>query len=248
MTLSLCPPANLHQHLERHEINYLQFSFRWFNNLLMREMPLGCTVRLWDTLHAEQDGFSHFVLYVCAAFLKHFSQNLMAQRDFQVSFETCETGIWYTVQCYHYCFFLAQKISHASEWLCLTPSLCVCVCVQGLMLLLQNLPTSNWSNSDISMLVAEAFRLKFIFADAPNHLQAAKKWGRAAGDQELLQSQRSLGCATPGTDDDAWLGSGQRYVVVGTIGSRRWSWGLTSKYCVLNVGMTRKCPGVVSQR
>ncbi|KAK3884867.1 hypothetical protein Pcinc_010886 [Petrolisthes cinctipes] len=120
--------ANLHQHLDRQEINYLQFSFRWFNNLLMREMPLGCTVRLWDTLHAEQDGFSHFVLYVCAAFLKHFSQNLMAQRDFQ-----------------------------------------------GLMLLLQNLPTSNWSSSDISMLVAEAFRLKFIFADAPNHLQAAKK-------------------------------------------------------------------------
>lgn len=85
LSLSLYPPANLHQHLERHEINYLQFSFRWFNNLLMREMPLGCTVRLWDTLHAEQDGFSHFVLYVCAAFLKHFSQNLMAQRDFQVS-------------------------------------------------------------------------------------------------------------------------------------------------------------------
>lgn len=76
--------VSLHCHLERHEIDYLQFSFRWFNNLLMRELPLGCTVRLWDTLHAEPDGFSHFVLYVCAAFLKHFSQHLMAQRDFQV--------------------------------------------------------------------------------------------------------------------------------------------------------------------
>ncbi|XP_042238342.1 TBC1 domain family member 22B-like isoform X3 [Homarus americanus] len=120
--------VSLHQHLERHEIDYLQFSFRWFNNLLMREMPLGCTVRLWDTLHAEPDGFSHFVLYVCAAFLKYFSQHLMAQRDFQ-----------------------------------------------GLMLLLQNLPTSSWSDSEISLLVAEAFRLKYMFADAPNHLQASKK-------------------------------------------------------------------------
>ncbi|KAG0726898.1 TBC1 domain family member 22B [Chionoecetes opilio] len=77
--------VNLHQHLARQEIDYLQFSFRWFNNLLMREMPLGCTVRLWDTLHAEPDGFSHFVLYVCAAFLTYFSHHLMAQRDFQVS-------------------------------------------------------------------------------------------------------------------------------------------------------------------
>lgn len=39
------------------------------------------------------------------------------------------------------------------------------------MLLLQNLPTQNWTNSHISLLVAEAYRLKFMFADAPNHLQ-----------------------------------------------------------------------------
>ncbi|XP_045124049.1 TBC1 domain family member 22B-like isoform X2 [Portunus trituberculatus] len=120
--------VNLHQHLARQEIDYLQFSFRWFNNLLMREMPLGCTVRLWDTLHAEPDGFSHFVLYVCAAFLTYFSPHLMNQRDFQ-----------------------------------------------GLMLLLQNLPTSSWSDTEISLLVAEAFRLKYTFADAPNHLQAPRK-------------------------------------------------------------------------
>jgi len=120
--------AVLHQHLEKHEIDYLQFCFRWFNNLLMRELPLRCTVRLWDTLHAEPDGFSHFVLYVCAAFLKYFSQKLMEQKDFQ-----------------------------------------------GLMLLLQNLPTRDWTDSEISMVVAEAFRLKYVFADAPNHLQGNKK-------------------------------------------------------------------------
>lgn len=120
--------AVLHEHLEKHEIDYLQFSFRWFNNLLMRELPLRCTVRLWDTLHAEPDGFSHFVLYVSAAFLKYFSQKLMAQKDFQ-----------------------------------------------GLMLLLQNLPTNNWTDSEISMVVAEAFRLKYVFADAPKHLQGNKK-------------------------------------------------------------------------
>jgi len=41
--------ATLHAHLERHHIEYLQFAFRWMNNLLMREMPLHCVIRLWDT-------------------------------------------------------------------------------------------------------------------------------------------------------------------------------------------------------
>ncbi|XP_078006647.1 TBC1 domain family member 22A [Phascolarctos cinereus] len=39
----------VHRHLDQHEVKYLQFAFRWMNNLLMREMPLRCTVRLWDT-------------------------------------------------------------------------------------------------------------------------------------------------------------------------------------------------------
>lgn len=44
------PPAEqVHQHLDQHEVRYLQFAFRWMNNLLMREVPLRCTIRLWDT-------------------------------------------------------------------------------------------------------------------------------------------------------------------------------------------------------
>lgn len=39
----------LHEHLTKNNVEYLQFSFRWMNNLLMRELPLRCTIRLWDT-------------------------------------------------------------------------------------------------------------------------------------------------------------------------------------------------------
>lgn len=39
------------------------------------------------------------------------------------------------------------------------------------MLSLQNLPTLHWSDNEISLLVAEAYRLKYMFDDAPNHLQ-----------------------------------------------------------------------------
>ncbi|CAG9767413.1 unnamed protein product [Ceutorhynchus assimilis] len=113
----------LHKHLKQHNVSYLQFSFRWLNNLLTRELPLRCTIRLWDTYLSENDCFPTFQLYVCAAFLLYWKDDLMRQRDFQ-----------------------------------------------GLLLLLQNLPTQSWTSSQISLLVAEAYKLKVMFADAPNHL------------------------------------------------------------------------------
>lgn len=114
----------LHQHLVQHNVDYLQFSFRWLNNLLTRELPLRCTIRLWDTYLAENDSFALFQLYVSAAFLLYWKQQLLLENDFQ-----------------------------------------------GLMILLQNLPTQNWTGFHIRLLVAEAYRLKVIFADSPNHLQ-----------------------------------------------------------------------------
>lgn len=55
------------------------------NNLLTREIPLRCSIRLWDTYLAESDSFASFQLYVCAAFLLHWRQDLLLERDFQVS-------------------------------------------------------------------------------------------------------------------------------------------------------------------
>uniref|UniRef100_A0A8C9TWE3 TBC1 domain family, member 22a n=1 Tax=Scleropages formosus TaxID=113540 RepID=A0A8C9TWE3_SCLFO len=113
---------SVHRHMQKYEVEYLQFAFRWMNNLLMRELPLRCTIRLWDTYQAEPEGFSHFHLYVCAAFLVRWRKEILEEKDFQ-----------------------------------------------GLMILLQNLPTMHWGNEEISVLLAEAYRLKFAFADAPNH-------------------------------------------------------------------------------
>lgn len=39
----------LYRHLKDQHIEFLQFAFRWMNNLLMRELPVRCTIRLWDT-------------------------------------------------------------------------------------------------------------------------------------------------------------------------------------------------------
>ena len=53
------------------------------NNLLLRELPLTATIRLWDTYLSEPDGFNKFHLYVCAAFLCRWKQDLEQKKDFQ---------------------------------------------------------------------------------------------------------------------------------------------------------------------
>ncbi|VDL74398.1 unnamed protein product [Nippostrongylus brasiliensis] len=115
----------LHMHLEANGIEYLQFSFRWMNNLLMREIPLRATIRLWDTYLSEPDGFSQFHSYVCAAFLRTWSKQLQAERDFQ-----------------------------------------------GIMILLQNLPTQCWGDREICELTADAFSLMSVFDGARRHLSS----------------------------------------------------------------------------
>uniref|UniRef100_A0A183BSZ9 Rab-GAP TBC domain-containing protein n=1 Tax=Globodera pallida TaxID=36090 RepID=A0A183BSZ9_GLOPA len=74
----------LHSHFETNGVEFLQFSFRWMNNLLMREIPLRATIRLWDTYLSERDGFSQFHTYICGAFLRLWSKQLLNERDFQV--------------------------------------------------------------------------------------------------------------------------------------------------------------------
>lgn len=61
----------------------MQFAFRWMNCLLMRELSVRNIVRMWDSYLAEgPDAFSEFHLFVCAAFLDRWSDQL-CKMDFQ---------------------------------------------------------------------------------------------------------------------------------------------------------------------
>ena len=71
-----CPGLNAH--FEEEGVQYMQFAFRWMNCFLMRELPLACVLRLWDTYFAEQRaGFETFHVNVCAVLLKTFEEQLM---------------------------------------------------------------------------------------------------------------------------------------------------------------------------
>jgi len=90
---------SLFHHLEQQGLEFLSFSFRWMNCLLLREFPLHCVIRLWDTYIAEpSEGFSNFHVYVCAVFLIYWSPQLK-QMDFQqlmLFMQKLPTGKWRT--------------------------------------------------------------------------------------------------------------------------------------------------------
>ncbi|KAA8650003.1 GTPase-activating protein GYP1 [Aspergillus tanneri] len=117
--------STLAKHLEKEGVEFMQFSFRWMNCLLMREMSVQNTIRMWDTYMAEEQGFSRFHLYVCAAFLVKWSDQLV-KMDFQ-----------------------------------------------EVMMFLQALPTRDWTEKDIELLLSEAFIWQSLFQDSRAHLRPA---------------------------------------------------------------------------
>ena len=155
--------STLANHLKQEGVEFMQFSFRWMNCLLMREISIGNTIRMWDTYmvrrpqyyvsqfailivisQAEEQGFSRFHLYVCAAFLVKWTDQLV-KMDFQVRSKMLDahfTG---------FSFIVAQEI----------------------MMFLQALPTKNWTEKDIELLLSEAFIWQSLFQDSRAHLRPA---------------------------------------------------------------------------
>lgn len=114
--------VDLCRHLREMGIEFLQFSFKWMNCLLLREFHLRCVPRLWDTYISEKSGFEDFHVYVCAAFICQFSLQLQ-----QMTFDEL------------FAFF-------------------------------QDVPTSDWSDTEVEILLSQAFVLSTLFRGSEAHL------------------------------------------------------------------------------
>ncbi|EXJ54480.1 hypothetical protein A1O7_09820 [Cladophialophora yegresii CBS 114405] len=115
--------SGLARHFENEHVEYMQFSFRWMNCLLMRELSIRSVIRMWDTYMAEENGFSEFHLYVCAAFLVKWSEKLMKMN------------------------------------------------FQEILMFLQALPTREWTEKDVELLLSEAFIWQSLFRGSRAHLR-----------------------------------------------------------------------------
>jgi hypothetical protein len=87
----------LYKHLNAQGVLLIQFAFRWMNCLLIRELPLPCVIRLYDTyLACEHLHFADLHVYVCCVLLTMYRVELLAM-DFQelLSFlQHLPTGHW----------------------------------------------------------------------------------------------------------------------------------------------------------
>lgn len=80
-------------HLEKHGVDVFQIAFQWMATLMVRDLPIACCIRLWDTLIAESAqasgqhrvglnsesrsaGFEVFLVYFCACFTAYFSARI----------------------------------------------------------------------------------------------------------------------------------------------------------------------------
>lgn len=118
--------ADLCRHFRETGIEFLQFSFKWMNCLLLREFPLKCVFRLWDAYLSEKAGFEDFHVYVCAAFLCQFSHQLQ-----EMSFD-------------------------------------------DLFGFMQNIPTDDWTDTEIEVLLSQAFVLTSLFGGSDAHLTSGQ--------------------------------------------------------------------------
>lgn len=104
----------LYNHLKKEDVQFIQFAFRWMNCLLMRELKLEHTIRMWDTYQSEPDGFSEFHLYVCASFLNIWSDKLLEMdfQDIMIFLQNLPTSEWSVKD-------IEMLLSEAYMWKCL---------------------------------------------------------------------------------------------------------------------------------
>jgi len=88
--------VGLHEHLEAEGVEYLHFSFRWFNCLVVRELPFQLVLRLWDTFMAEGAAVRSFLLYVCLSLLLRWRGELrgMELQDAILFLQKLPTQVW----------------------------------------------------------------------------------------------------------------------------------------------------------
>jgi len=63
-------------HVESLDIIFMDFAYRWVACYLTREFNIFQIIRIWDTYLSEDEGFSQFHCYVCAALFLHFAPQL----------------------------------------------------------------------------------------------------------------------------------------------------------------------------
>lgn len=155
MSLNL---ATLFSHLQSENVEFMQFAFRWMNCLLMREISVKNTIRMWDTYlvcpsrpnpgcfltdsAGRRSGCILTVSFICLLCIPHQLEQKAARDGFSgmppVTFS---------------CSVQRSLI----------------IVFQGIIMFLQSLPTQSWGDHEIELLLSHAFVLNATWQNAQSH-------------------------------------------------------------------------------
>jgi TBC1 domain family member 2 len=161
------PP--LFEHLAVQGVEFMQFAFRWMNCLLMREISVKNTVRMWDT----------YLVRLRLALLRHGEEKQRYADDGWTCDSQKDRTPFLSFICTSVQRFSSGGATSSVRWISrfvegfmsVTPTDSY-VFPQGIIMFLQSLPTQDWTDHEIEMLLSEAFLLNSIWHNAQSHFAA----------------------------------------------------------------------------
>jgi hypothetical protein len=154
-------------HMDEQGVEYMQFAFRWMNCLLMREISVKCTIRMWDTyLVSPSSAIDHAAIRLTRSYLHGRPREPTLSRS---SIFTSARHSW-SSGARNYKRWISRSVQPS---LGLRKRSSVLICrfgrPQEIIMFLQRLPTDTWKDHDVELLLSEAFVLKSVWQGAENH-------------------------------------------------------------------------------
>lgn len=171
----------LDAHLTAQHVQYIHFAFRWVNCLLMREMPMRCILRLWDTYLSEDNAAAATastltssggaaVAAASGAGTAGTSVGASASTSDAAAVPSSSSSSSLVPQD-HYTGFRSFHIYVCAAFLMRFSADLRKLDFQELVLYLQRLPTEGWSEKEVETLLAQAFIYKSWFHASPHQLK-----------------------------------------------------------------------------
>ncbi|SCU85435.1 LAME_0D01332g1_1 [Lachancea meyersii CBS 8951] len=167
--------SDLYDHFTQENVEFIQFAFRWMNCLLMREFSMDMVIRMWDTYLSEtslessssavNDNSNAPLLLssdtslqnspISAYREKSSSNNLQSKHSATASSGQTSLSEFHVFVCAAFLVKFSDKLINMD--------------FQETITFLQNPPTKSWIESDIELLLSEAYIWQSLYKDATSH-------------------------------------------------------------------------------
>ncbi|AQZ17018.1 GYP1 (YOR070C) [Zygosaccharomyces parabailii] len=165
---------DLYNHFREEHVEFIQFAFRWMNCLLMREFHMTTVIRMWDTYLSETSletssssaammsdtGTPRTPTEPASMTFQSFTSPSAPPKGSNEELSRLRRS---SLNEFHV-FVCAAFLIRWSDQL-------IDMDFQNIITFLQNPPTRNWKETDIEMLLSEAYIWQSLYKDATSHWQ-----------------------------------------------------------------------------